>query len=137
MPLAEKYKTLSFSPKNLLISHASKQSNALILKSIQQDTLIRIVGTLVESAELPPYCGLIIFKGTYKFKIENVLSGIYLNTYILVQFQCPREMGVNYFQIGKKYNMKVRKIKNKGFSIKKKRLQPSDNIPLYEYYGTL
>ncbi|MEI6854444.1 MAG: hypothetical protein WCL06_16475, partial [Bacteroidota bacterium] len=55
LPLAEKYKTLSFSPKNLLISHASKQSNALILKSIQQDTLIRIVGTLVESAELPPY----------------------------------------------------------------------------------
>ena len=101
-----------------------------------QDTLLRVTAILVDSVGLPPYCGFSIIRGTYKFEIENVAVGNYFNKYIKVQFQCPREMGDNYFQKGKRYYMTVQKIVLKDFKTDTPGQTLSDNIPVYKYSGT-
>ena len=100
-----------------------------------QDTLLRVTAILVDSVGLPPYCGFSIIRGTYKFEIENVAVGNYFNKYIKVQFQCPREMGDNYFHKGNRYYMTILKVDLSNVRPGALGKNPPDNIPLYKYIG--
>lgn len=62
--------------------------------SSKSDSLIQLKVILidkVDTIQLPPYCGSLIFDMTLKYKVIKVISGDYIESTILINHICPRE----------------------------------------------
>lgn len=85
--------------------------------SAQQDTIevrVKLV-TNLDTVELLPYCGHMMWRTTFDFEILEVLNGTYTDKSIKVSITCPREAvefkrllngGVYYYHLTKRKRIK-------------------------------
>jgi hypothetical protein len=64
--------------------------------------------TILDSIQLPPYCGTVAWDMTFEFEILEVLSGDYSDKTIRINIQCPLEAVQNKFlETGGEYQYRL------------------------------
>jgi len=120
----------SFKPKSTTEFSALNASN--------YDSSIIVSVKFNDIASLPAYCGIMLVKADYKYKLEFLsrYAVISKDGIIRIQFTCPRETATWFLYSDRIYKFRIKPINQTMISPEdKERILLQDDIPMYEYVG--
>ena len=98
-------------PQTQTTSNKAKAKKKQTTKKKQAiaDTTLWIHVKLIEKVEGLSPCGYNKVTGTYKFEVVKLVKGYYPDKEIKIKFNCPKELGENFFVFEKLYYFKISK----------------------------
>jgi hypothetical protein len=87
---------------------------------------------------LPPYCGISIFKSDYKFELHSLsrYAVISKEGKIRIRFTCPRETATGFLVPNQIFRLRIKVIDLKKLTKREwDEIMLHDDIPVYEYAG--